>query len=191
MNGLVLVGGHSRRMGQPKGLLEYRGRPQYQVAAALLAGFCERVFVSCRSEQAAMFTGFPLVLDEDRWGDIGPMNGVLSAFFSNQLPEVWFVMGCDYPLIEAEDLEELLQARNPESLATVFVNPNTQMPEPLIGIYEPKARDFLQKWLQDGHESLRRFLQVHNTQTFVPSRPERLKSADTPKDFEQLRRTNN
>jgi molybdopterin-guanine dinucleotide biosynthesis protein A len=191
MNGLVLVGGYSRRMGQPKGLLEYQGRPQYQVAADQLDGLCERVFVSCRAEQASLFTGYPLVLDDSRWGDIGPMNGVLSAFFSNQSPKAWFVLGCDYPLIGAEDLEELAQARDPERLATVFINPNTQIPEPLVGIYEPKARDFLQKWLQSGHESLRRFLEAHDAQTFVPSRPERLKSADTPEDFEQLRSANN
>ncbi len=58
MNGIILAGGQSSRMGQPKSLLEYHGKPQYQYAAELLNSFCAQVFISCSAEQQTIFQGF-------------------------------------------------------------------------------------------------------------------------------------
>ncbi len=189
MNGLVLAGGQSRRMGQPKSLLHYHGKPQYQHVADMLSGFCERVFTSCRVEQQSLFEGAETILDTNSYGDIGPLNGVLSAFYA-QLSEsslpAWLVVGCDYPLLEKSDLEQLIRARNPNCPATVFVNPDTQFLEPLLAIYEAEAGPLLQEWLQMGNESLRRFLEKHAVQIVVPQHPACLKSVDTPEEFERL-----
>ncbi|MBC7778285.1 MAG: NTP transferase domain-containing protein [Phycisphaerae bacterium] len=200
MNGLVLAGGHSQRMGQPKSLLNYHGKPQYQYVAELLSDFCEQVFISCRAEQQDLFEGYQTICDTEDLGDIGPMNGMLSAF-SFQLPEsfvpkksgsasslpAWFVLGCDYPLLEKSDLEQLFQARNPASVATVFFNPETRFVEPLLGIYEAKAGPLLHEWFQQGNESLRRFLEKHEVQKAIPLRPECLKSVDTPEEFQHIK----
>ncbi len=196
INGLVLAGGHSRRMGQPKSLLEYHGKPQYQYVAELLSGFCEQVFISCRAEQQDLFAGYVTILDSTIYGDIGPLNGVLSAF-STQLPEsfelsgsslrAWFVLGCDYPLLEKSDLEQLVRERNPSSVATVFANPETQFLEPLLGIYEAKAGPLLLEWLQQGNESLRRFLENVPVERVIPQHPSCLKSVDTPEEFQRIK----
>lgn len=197
MNGLVLAGGQSSRMGQPKSLLQYHGKPQYQHVADMLSGFCEQVFISCRAEQQSLFEGVETIFDSGSFGDIGPLNGVLSAFLVAQLSEslvpkksgseslipAWFVIGCDYPFLEKSDLEQLVKARNPDCLATVFVNPDTQFPEPLLGIYEAAAGPLLQEWLQMGNESLRRFLEKNEVQMVIPQHPECLKSVDTPEEM--------
>jgi len=192
MNGLVLAGGHSRRMGQPKSLLDYHGKPQYQQVAEFLSGFCEQVFISCRAEQQSLFEGVETILDSDSYGDIGPLNGVLTAFSlqlseSSKLSEsslsAWLVVGCDYPLLEKSDLEQLVRARNPARVATVFTNPETSFLEPLIGIYEAKAGPLLLEWFQQGNESLRRFLELQEINQVIPEHPECLKSVDTPEDF--------
>ena len=49
--GLVLTGGHSRRMQRDKAGLAYAGRSQLQRAMQLLAPRVERTFVSIRAEQ--------------------------------------------------------------------------------------------------------------------------------------------
>jgi len=185
MNGLILAGGQSSRMGQPKSLLQYHGKPQYQHVSDMLLGFCERVFISCRAEHQSLFEGTETILDSDSYGDIGPLNGVLTAFDKDK-NKAWLVVGCDYPLLEKSDFEQLIRARNPSCLATVFVNPDTQFPEPLIGIYEADAGPLLQEWLQMGNESLRRFLEKHAVQIVVPQHPDCLKSVDTPEDMERL-----
>ncbi len=184
MNGLVLAGGQSSRMGQPKSLLQYHGKPQYQHVAEILSGFCERVFISCRAEQQSLFKGVETILDSNSYGDIGPLNGVLSAFqLSESSLTSWFVIGCDYPFLGKSDLEQLVEARNPDCLATVFLNPDTQFPEPLLGIYEAAAGPLLQEWLQMGNESLRRFLEKNEVQMVIPQQPKCLKSVDTPEEM--------
>jgi molybdopterin-guanine dinucleotide biosynthesis protein A len=182
MNGLILAGGHSRRMGQPKSLLNYHGKPQYQHLKDLLSGFCDRVFLSCREEQKDLFEGCETIFDSAQFGDIGPMNGVLSAFERDKT-NAWLVLGCDYPLLEKSDLEQLIHERDTNCIATVFVNPETRFPEPLHCIYEPEAGPLLLQWVQLGNESMRRFLEQALVQKVIPRHPECLKSVDTMEEF--------
>ena len=185
LNGLVLAGGHSRRMGQPKSVLDYHGKPQYRHIAQLLERFCKQVFISCRAEQLRLFEGYPTLLDSERFGDIGPMNGVLSAFDSQ--PCAWFVLGCDYPFLTETDLKQLIGARDPASVATVFSNPANGFPEPLIGIYEPHAQPLLLEWHRQGNESLRRFLEKQKAHIILPQHPQCLTSVDTPEEYRRIR----
>lgn len=182
MNGLILAGGLSSRMGQPKSLLQYHGRPQYQHLKALLSCFCEQVFLSCREEQQELFTGCETIFDAAQFGDIGPMNGVLSAFERDKT-NAWLVLGCDYPMLEKSDLEQLVLARNPDAAATVFIHPETQFLEPLIGIYEAATAPLLLEWWKHGHQSLRHFLAHQAIQKISPLRLEALKSIDTPEEL--------
>ncbi len=185
MNGLILAGGHSSRMGQPKSLLNYHGKPQCQYLAELLQGLCAQVFISCRPDQQILFEGYETILDSSNYGDIGPLNGVLSAFDRDK-NSAWLVLGCDYPLLEKSDLEQLVRERNTTCVATVFVNPETRFPEPLHCIYEPKAGSLLLEWLQLDNESMRRFLEQALVQKVNPYHPECLKSVDTPEEFMRI-----
>ncbi len=188
--GLLLTGGKSTRMGQPKALLDYHGKPQYRRAAELLEILCERVFISCRASQKEMFSDYETICDSDIYGDFGPIGGVLSAMTAqlpSDLPSAWFVLACDYPLLEKTDLEQLLAARNAQQVATVFANPGDGRPEPLIGIYETSAAYLLLEWWQAGNQSLRVFLERHHVLVVEAEHPERLVSADTPEDFQRIK----
>ena len=180
LHGLILTGGHSTRMGSPKCLLDYHGKPQYRHAAALLAPFCERVFLSCREAQQDWFEGFPLVFDMPDFGGIGPMSGVLSAMKGSPSPSAWFVLGCDYPMLESADVAQLIAARDPKRVATAFLNPDTKAPEPLVAMYESAARDLMLEWFGQGNQSLRVFLELNDVVLVRPDRPARLESVDTP-----------
>lgn len=184
MYGLILAGGQSSRMGQPKSLINYHGQPQYLFLQELLKQYCETVFVSCKPEQEHWFSPFPTLPDNSFFGDIGPMGGVLSAFEVYDGP--WLVVGCDYPYLRAEDLEWLLKQRDPEKLATVFEHPESHLPEPLIGVYEPSAGVRIREWQANGQSSLRRFLQSEKVEKVAPLGVECLRSVDDPEEKERF-----
>ncbi len=181
MNGLILAGGYSTRMGDAKALLSYDGRLQFLRVADLLQPHCDQVFISCRSAQQPGFVqagwsgGF--VLDSETLGSIGPINGVLSALLHHS--DAWLVIGCDYPFLIPSDILSLCQSRSSSALATAFLPISTQIIEPLIAIYEAAAATPLVEWVVGGNQSLRRFLEQSPIVTVTPQQDSRLQSVDT------------
>ena len=88
LNGLVLAGGLSTRMGADKAMLSYNGKPQALHAMDLLEEFCDEVFVSVRSSDDRRFAEASVILDTLTVS--GPANGILSAMKAS--PEkAWLV----------------------------------------------------------------------------------------------------
>lgn len=178
LKGLILAGGDSARMGQPKALMEYHGQAQYRHLAGLMRPFCSEVWVSCRAEQSHLFPDMPLIFDQETWGRIGPINGVCSAFAQKNTS--WLVIGCDYVLLQSVDIEHLIANRAPDRHALAFANDAMAAPEPLIAVYEADLGPFLLKWLSEGNTSLRRFLSEMGVHLLQPQEAGRLKSFDYP-----------
>jgi molybdenum cofactor guanylyltransferase len=156
IKGLVLAGGHSRRMGSDKAFIHYHGQPQYKHTAALLEQFCDTVAISCRKEQQHLFTGYETMVDDENLGQIGPINGVITAM--RETNNALFVLGVDYPNITVSTISTLIANRNPEQMATAFFQPETSLPEPLICLYEGTAVKKLEVFIAQGKQSLRDFL---------------------------------
>jgi molybdopterin-guanine dinucleotide biosynthesis protein A len=163
LNGLILTGGRSTRMGRDKSQLIYHGKPQREHLAELLAPYCEVVFWSVNADQAVELTatGQPVVVD--RFDLPGPLNGILSAF-QHDASVAWLVVACDMPLLTAQSLDALVVGRNSGKLATVFYDSAGQLPEPLLGIYEPAFGPILQQALAGGQYSPRQALQQNEVQ---------------------------
>jgi len=153
MQGLILAGGYSSRMGNDKSKLVYHGKPQQEYLLDLLNPFCEYVAVSCREEQSKNILN-PIF---DKFIGLGPMGGILTAFQSN--PNVaWLTVACDIPLLDINSIKILVNSRNPNKLATCFYNSKTNFPEPLITIWEPKAYPILLEYMSQGYSCPRKVL---------------------------------
>ena len=139
--GLVLAGGRSRRMKSDKSQLDYHGTPQYEHCARLLGKHCSQVFVSARDEQVLELPPGVERID-DRFFDFGPIGGILSAMSAHP-QAAWLVVACDLPLLSNATLSNLLRKRNPFKSATYFLAHESDLPEPMCAIYEPKMRQFL------------------------------------------------
>ena len=156
INGLLLAGGESRRMGEDKSQIAYHNRAQWKYAADLLNGLTVQNFVSCLPEHAEKYKGeYSLIFDH--FIGLGPFGGILSAFRENP-NSAWLSMACDQPLIDQEVLNELISARNPSKVATCFYNPETDFPEPLITIWEPRAYRIMLVFLSRGYSCPRKVL---------------------------------
>src|SRR5690606_684836 len=136
-NGLVLVGGKSKRMQRDKGLMKWHEKEQRYHIADLLGAVCEEVFLSCRQEQQSQISSDYQTLT-DTFLDLGPYGGILSALRA-QPDRAWLVIACDLPLLDANTIHFLIENRNRKFIATTFASPHDGLPEPLITIWEPES----------------------------------------------------
>lgn len=185
LNGLVLAGGKSSRMGQDKGALQWHGMPQRNYMAQLLKPFCDEVFISVRAEQESeLGTAFPLLTDT--FLELGPMGAIMSAF--RKYPDhAWLVVACDLPLLDQATLEVLTQARQPMRHATAFLSPQNQMPEPLVAIWEPKSYAQLLSFLAQGYSCPRKVLMNTDCSFVEAPQPAALTNVNTPEEFEKVK----
>ncbi len=182
--GLVVCGGQSSRMGTDKSILEYHNMPQRYYIYSIL-NFCDNVFLSCNTNQAASIdASYNVIIDDSQYSNIGPMAALLSAY--SKFPEASFLLvGCDYPFVDSKVLKKLIQNRSNETDAICYFNPKTNFEEPLLAIYENSCLSNIVKNFVVGNYSLRHFLKSVNTKKIIPEFLESLTSVDTIKDFEK------
>ncbi|SHF29824.1 NTP transferase domain-containing protein [Chryseobacterium takakiae] len=186
LNGLILTGGKSLRMGNPKDKINWHGKEQRYYAADLLASLCDQVFISCRQDQLENFNSDYQALP-DTFVNMGPFGGLLSAL-DFQRDKAWLVIACDLPLLDKNHIKFLIQSRDPEKTATAYENPSDGLPEPLIAIWEPKSYPLLQHFLAKGNTSLRKILINSDATILQPKNPDFLMNVNTPEDLEKAQR---
>jgi molybdopterin-guanine dinucleotide biosynthesis protein A len=185
LHGLVLAGGHSRRMASDKALLRYGGEPQLERALGVLRVLGVPAWVSVRPDQ----TGDPARARHpqvvDRLPDAGPAAGILAALQSAP-HTAWLVLACDLPFLDAGVLARLLQGRAPAALATAFRSARDGQPEPLCAIWEPASLEPLALAVAAGRTCPRRFLQDAGRDSAVAlldlPRAEALDNVNTPEE---------
>jgi len=182
--GLVLAGGKSRRMGHDKALLVRDGQSQLLHMVSLLDAVVERVFVSARSDQKddAERSRFELVVD--RYEDMGPIAGILSAL--QEYPQAdWLVVACDLPNIDDSTLRFLLDNTSDNQPFTAFRSSHDGLPEPLCAVYRAGSDKLLQEFVDDGLVCPRKVLIRSDTCLLEQPNPRSLDNVNTPDDLKQ------
>jgi len=176
IKGLVLAGGKSQRMGTDKGQIEYHGQTQvdYLIGEFNKAGIYS--YVSCRPEQYETYERIT-----DKFEGIGPYGAILSAFQSDP-NAAWLVAACDLPRVNSATFELLKTQRDMSKLATCFYNPETDFPDPLITLWEPKAYMKLLEFLALGYSCPRKVLINNDVKMVKLENPEILKNVNTPEE---------
>jgi len=183
--GLVLAGGRSTRMGADKCALEIHGRSQARHCYALLREFLPEVQVSARPDQRGLpaLAGLPVI--EDRYENIGPVSGVLSAMEAQ--PDVaWLTLACDLPLADARGVRTLLDGRDPARLGTAYMASDGFF-EPLFAIYEPAMAPWLRERIGRGRYGLREALADADVRLLCPPEDQMLMNVNTPDDLARVR----
>ncbi|WP_223284752.1 NTP transferase domain-containing protein [Hymenobacter qilianensis] len=186
LRGLVLAGGQSQRMQTDKGRLHYHGQEQREYVAELLATVCTDVHVSCRPDQAA---DLPASLQPlpDRFLDLGPLGGILSAFQFDP-NAAWLVVACDLPFLSVDTLQHLVAHRQPGKMATAYQSPHNDFPEPLITIWEPGSYTTLLQFLSLGYSCPRKALINSDVAVLKAPDARELRNVNTPEERETAQR---
>jgi len=131
-------------MGADKALLSFGTSPQIQRVVAMLEQVAPPVYASVRRGHpgGAAFAGMRLLQDSDE--GIGPLEGLLSAF-REAAHCAWLAVAVDMPFLTLETLRHLVECRDPSVFATAFRNPETDRPEPVCAIYEPRILPVLRE----------------------------------------------
>ena len=180
--GLVLSGGESKRMGRDKALLERDGQSQLAYVMAVLEPLLERVFVSTRATQKDEPERRQFAQIIDRYDDMGPLAGILSAM--DEHPEVdWLVVACDLPNIGAETIRHLLAKRSGEHAFSAYVSSHDGLPEPLCAIYRSGSAETIRAFADEGLHCPRKILIRSDTFLIEQLDPASLDNVNTPEDL--------
>ncbi len=186
LNGLVLIGGRSLRMGQDKAQLVYHDKPQRNHLTELLRPYCQTVYWSVNAEQVDTLqsSGMPLLLDVENPRP-GPLNGILAAL-NHDPTAAWLVVACDMPLLTDQSLRALVAGRNPSSLATAFYDTDGRYPEPLLCIWEPASGPVVRDAFNSGMVSPRKLLMLHSAALLPAPDPRELTNVNSPAERNEL-----
>jgi molybdenum cofactor guanylyltransferase len=177
LNGLILCGGKSSRMGKDKSLISYHGKPQRDHLIELLKPFCPQVCLSMPAGVKATQSIIP-----DHFDLNSPLNGILSAFHYD--PEAaWLTVPVDMPNITEKTIEFLLKNRDPLKAATCFLDSDEEGPEPLFTVWEAKAKPLLFDFFNHGEKSPRKFLMEYDAKMLPAPQASWLLNVNTPEEL--------
>jgi molybdopterin-guanine dinucleotide biosynthesis protein A len=156
IDGFVLVGGRSSRLGEDKASLLFGSETLAVRAARVIEGSIENCHVRLVASSSwgkingALLTGIPFVFDlyEGR----GALGG-LHAALANAATEWAFIAACDYPFISGEFIS-LLQKQVSDEYETVVPVQTDSRIQPLCGFYR------VLPWLNRLEEILTRTTRV-------------------------------
>lgn len=124
VNGYVLAGGKSSRMGRDKAMLELAGKPLVQRAVEKLRRVCAEVFVVGNRPELEIYA--PVVQDLHK--ECGPLGGIEAALLRSD--REWnLLMAVDMPFLPAEFLAawiEIVRARKNVRVALFTVDGRPQ-----------------------------------------------------------------
>lgn len=177
IQGLVLIGGKSTRMGTDKSSLKYYGKAQREITLKLLKDQYIKTFLSVNEDQHDNQEN----CIRDKFLGLGPFGGICSAFQQN--PDVaWLVIATDLPFVDATIIEKLLKNRNPSKIATTLKGKGKQFPEPLITIWEPKSYPVLLNYLAQGYSCPRKVL-INSDVEIIEVEDHFIRNINTPEDY--------
>jgi molybdopterin-guanine dinucleotide biosynthesis protein A len=136
MNGYILAGGKSSRMGVDKGLILLNDKPMIQYVIEQLKPLCRNIYIVTNNSEYKRL-GFECIEDEIK--NVGPAGGIFSALKHTNTPYN-FIVSCDMPFVHTRGIEFImLHSLDHEITIPVFQNHL----QPMCGVYN---KNILDKW---------------------------------------------
>ncbi len=183
IDGVVLAGGRSSRMGRDKATLMFQGQTLLGRAKRALRPLCQAVYVSIRREQRV-----PREFETDRvirdGFESGGSLGAIVSVLQSTPRRPWLVLACDLPHVEPELLDDLLLQRNNTCDATAFVTGEDGSVEALCTLYEPSAVEPLRQALKSGDDDIAEALMALTLQRIPLRKTEYLRSVKNQAQYD-------
>ncbi|MCX6188681.1 MAG: molybdenum cofactor guanylyltransferase [Bacteroidetes bacterium] len=137
INGYILAGGKSSRMGTDKGLMLYKGKEIIKYSMEQLQPIVDKVVIVSNNME---YEKLGVEVIPDLIKDIGPAGGIYSALDHSDV-NLNFIVSCDMPFITKEAINFIIE--NTSSSQITLPCHHGQL-EPLFGVY---TKTCLVQWL--------------------------------------------
>ena len=179
VQGLVLAGGKSTRMGRDKTQLVYHGKAQRNYVVEILENNLLQTFVSVAKDEKISTQEYI----HDKFVDLGAFGAICSAF-QHDPNKAWLVVAIDLPFVTENLIKLLLKNRDPKKVATAIKGKSKEFVEPLITIYEPKAYPVLLSYLAQGYSCPRKVL-INSDVEIVEVDDDLIRNVNTPDEYQR------
>lgn len=169
-------------MGRDKALLQRNGQSQLQFACSLLQDVTDRHFVSTRADQLDDPERQRFDQIVDRYDDIGPVAGILSALETHPDAD-WLVLACDLPNLDKQTMDYLVRNYSHEKPFTAYRSSHDGLPEPLCAIYRSGSDETIRTFVDDGIVCPRKIMIRSDTLLMDQPNPAALDNVNTPDDL--------
>ena len=191
VGGIVLCGGHSRRMGLPKFSLQFGDEVLLQRVCRFLSEVVSPIVVVAAEGQELPALPDEVLIVRDEYDSLGPLAGI--ATWLDALPDevdAAFVTSCDAPLLRPEFVRRLIELLGDHDVAAPT---DGQYDHVLAAVYRTKLADHARRllaeerrrplFLLDETDSLR----VHVDQLrSVDPNLDSLRNMNTPEDYNDI-----
>jgi molybdopterin-guanine dinucleotide biosynthesis protein A len=189
INGFVLAGGSSSRMGQDKALMQLGGTPLVLRAAEILRPFVREVTLLAPADR---YGNLGLLVMEDKWPDQGPLAAVCTGLLSSRAG--WSIfLACDLPLVSREFIQ-LLVERVRATCADAVVPRTEDGWQPLSAAYHSRCQAAFARAMQDGRRSITSLFDEIPVEVITPEQMlsvglsnEEFTNINTPEDWARVR----
>jgi molybdopterin-guanine dinucleotide biosynthesis protein A len=189
IEGFVLAGGRSSRMGREKALLDVGGVPLIVRTARLVESVAGSATVV---GQTAGIQALGLHAVADDWPGAGPLGGIATALRVSRAP--WsLVVACDLPYLTRPWMEYLV-SRALASDADAVIAMNASGAEPLCAAYSESAEPAIRSAVSLGNLKVRGMLENLRGEVIEPQEWKRFdsdgylfKNMNSPEDYDQAR----
>ncbi len=153
----ILAGGQSRRFGENKALVTYKGRPLIEHVWQIVTGSFESVSIVAKADSPYRTMGYTVV--DDVLSSQSPLIGIYTGLLDCKTDWAFFT-ACDMPFVTSKTISRMISALEKDSDgAEIIVPVSPHGLEPMVALY---------------HHTLVHVLKDHkNTlplQTFIRSR---------------------
>ncbi|HTC87650.1 MAG TPA: molybdenum cofactor guanylyltransferase [Bryobacteraceae bacterium] len=153
-SGFVLAGGASKRMGQDKALLPYRGTTLVEHVAKTVSEATGSVALI---GDPGRLGHLGLAVFPDELPSCGPASGIYTALRISETD--WnLVLACDMPAVSVEILTELLRRAETSERQCVTAAGLYGEPEPLCAVYHRRCLPALGRSIRDKRLRMRDFV---------------------------------
>lgn len=175
---IIMAGGHSRRMGQDKTILEINGTPAIKYVFGQLRFHFDQILVSSNNMSKHSFPGVKVVPDEV--ANRGPLMGIASALRVSR-NDINFVIACDIPEVDIGLVRRLIKKSG--NFDVVVPQTGSSKFEPLFAVYKKSTLIAIDESIISGNYKILDALKKCKVNYVELPRAEQIKNLNTMNDY--------